>query len=68
MGWAATMKTGPNDASGVVWALGELFFFFFVFFNTNYCFLDSNVKIQYRVSSYNENGPRQCQTRHLGPR
>ena len=31
--WAATTKTGPNDASGVVWALGA--FFFLRFFNTN---------------------------------
>ena len=27
-----TMKTGPNDASGIVWALGEFFPHFFIFF------------------------------------
>ena len=26
------MKMGPNDTSGVVWALGEPFFFFFHIF------------------------------------
>jgi amino acid permease len=29
---AGMTKTGPNDASGVVWALGEFFFSIFVFF------------------------------------
>jgi hypothetical protein len=34
-GWGAeTTKTGPNDVSCVVWALGEFLFFFFVFFCT----------------------------------
>jgi hypothetical protein len=28
---AVTMGKGPNDASGVVWALGEFFFFYIVF-------------------------------------
>ena len=28
-----TAKTGPNDAKRVVWTLGELFFFIFVFFS-----------------------------------
>ena len=27
-----TTITGPNDAAGVVWAIGECFFFSFVFF------------------------------------
>ena len=36
MRWATTTKTGPNDASGVVWALGTRFFLFFL------VFLDSN--------------------------
>ena len=31
-GRAATTKMGPSDASGVVWALGELFSFLFVLF------------------------------------
>jgi hypothetical protein len=29
---AATMRTGPNDAKHVVWAIGEFFFFLFGFF------------------------------------
>ena len=30
--WPATTITGPNDASGIVWALDMFFFlFFFVF-------------------------------------
>ena len=31
-GKVATTKTGPNDASGVVWALGKFFFSFLSFF------------------------------------
>ena len=27
-GWAAATKTGPNDASGVVWVIGMCFFIF----------------------------------------
>ena len=30
--WAGTTKMGPNDASGVVWALSEYFFKFLCFF------------------------------------
>ena len=30
--WAETTKTGPNDASGVIWALSEYFFTFLRFF------------------------------------
>ena len=34
--WKLTiMKTGPNDASHVVWTLGEYIFLFFVFLDTN---------------------------------
>jgi hypothetical protein len=36
-GWAATTKTGPNDARRVVWALGVCFFeyksFYFIYFH-----------------------------------
>ena len=36
MGGAAAMKTGPNNTSGIVWAISELFFFsFFIFFEAN---------------------------------
>jgi hypothetical protein len=32
IGRAAATKTGPNDASGVVWAIGTSFFFRHVFY------------------------------------
>ena len=35
MGGAVAMKTGPNNTSGVVWAISELFFSFFIFFEAN---------------------------------
>ena len=36
-GWPATRKTGPNDASDIVWAKCKSFYlFFFFFFVTNY--------------------------------
>ena len=33
LGWAAIGKTGPNDASCVVWAIGKSTFYFFVFYS-----------------------------------
>ena len=35
MGGVAAMKTGPNNTSGIVWAISELFFSFFIFFEAN---------------------------------
>ena len=35
MGGAAAMKMGPNNTSGIVWAISELFFSFFIFFEAN---------------------------------
>ena len=36
---AAVTRTGPDDAGHVVWAIGNSFPFYFMFFNTtNYCF------------------------------
>jgi hypothetical protein len=52
--WAMT-KTGPNDVSSVVRALGE---FFFSILKTKCCFIDSNDQIHNVEGSYNENGPR----------
>ena len=41
-GTTRTTRTGPNDASRVVWALGELFFFFPLHItNTNDFFIES---------------------------
>ena len=31
-GRAVTKKTGPDDVSGVVWAICKYFYFYFVFF------------------------------------
>ena len=37
VGWkGAVVRTGPNDVSGVVWAISKFFYFyFFVFFGAN---------------------------------
>ena len=32
------MRTGPDNARHIIWAIGKSFSFSFVFFNTNYCF------------------------------
>ena len=32
LGWAATTKTGPNDARRVVWALGMSLFLLCIFY------------------------------------
>ena len=33
------MRKGPNNAPGIVWALGECFLISFVFFDDNICFI-----------------------------
>ena len=42
-GWAAAMKTGPNDASGhVVWVIGTCFIFLnhvFYILTNNLCYI-----------------------------
>ena len=35
MGGVAAMKMVPNNTSGIVWAISELFFSFFIFFEAN---------------------------------
>ena len=62
---AATTKTGPNDAWHVVWALGVLFF---VLFKINQSFIDSINYIHDREGRDDDNGPKRCQMRRLGPR
>ena len=37
---AQTMRKGPNDMPGIVWALGECFLISFVFFDDNICFIE----------------------------
>jgi hypothetical protein len=65
-------RTGPNDASGVVWAIGEYFFIFLrVFLSANYCFMIYTVviyEVRYREAGNDENGPKRRQTRRLGHR
>ena len=38
-GKPATRIKGPNDVRRFVWAKGEQFFYVFVFFNANLCFI-----------------------------
>ena len=39
MGGAAATKTGPNNASAIVWAIGEFLFIYSSFLDANYCLL-----------------------------
>jgi hypothetical protein len=38
-GWQATTEKGSNDMSDVAWALGKYLFLFYVYFDTNLCFI-----------------------------
>ena len=65
-------RTGPNDASGVVWAIGEFYYYFFrVFLYINHFFYIITVVI-YQLHDRNdgddENRPKRRQTRRLGHR
>jgi hypothetical protein len=63
--------TGPNDARRVVWAIGEYFLIFFVFFVLNYSFIeyiDYNYEICDVGGSVDENGPKRRVSRRLGHR
>ena len=63
------VKTGPNDARRVVWAIGEFFLIYSsCFFSTNWCFIEANNEICDRKASHDENGPKRCHVRRLGPR
>src|SRR5271168_3823070 len=73
--WLATTITGPNDASGVVWALGMFCFRFSLCFlllaNDFYLFRSSLFFSGTRratVASNDHNGPKRCQMRLLGLR
>ena len=65
-------RTGPNDASGVVWAIGELFknFFRVFFIYKLMIYLHSVViyQVRDREEGDEENGPKRRQTRRLGHR
>ena len=55
-------RTGPNDVSRIVWAIGEYFFYFSSFFlNTNLCFMVYTVvihEVRDREAGNDENGPK----------
>ena len=72
MGGAAETKTGPNNASAVVWAIGEFFFFFHLFFFfwmlTNvYCIFIMVYYIYNRKGGDDENRPKQMCLASFGP-
>ena len=53
-----TMRTGPNDVSGVIWPIGEFYFMFF--FNPNQYFIVYIVVIHQvcdREAGNDKNGP-----------
>ena len=69
----ASDKTGPSDASGNVWALGESFFSSIFLTNKWYIvYLDSNVRATGYVGKIhardNKNGSKRPQMCCLGPR
>ena len=62
------MKTSSNDTSGVVWALGEYFFFLFLILtNAFICYYSIIYEICNREDGNDENGPKRRQMRRLGP-
>jgi hypothetical protein len=72
------MKMGPNDVSGIVWALGNFFGFFRgFFFHSNLIvigvitLLVAHVMLNpctWRCTRMAEIGPKRRQMRRLGPR
>ena len=67
-------KTGPNNASRVVWALvGDFFFFsfhvFYILINDLYYIKDiSRSHREVREGGDDENGYKRCEMHRLGPR
>ena len=66
---------GPNDARHVVWALGEPFFSFSLYYLILidfllYLYVTSTIYAKKRGLEgwERQNGPKQCQTRRLDPR
>ena len=65
----ATMKTGPDDAIRVIWAIGSFFFFFHVLWllTTVYRFYLCYTGMgSHMEAGGNENGPKQCVLHCLG--
>ena len=67
-----TTSMGLNDARCVVWAIGEFFFYIFVFFIYLTNFLVYIQAINYEIHDmegvYDEYGPKRRKTRRLGHR
>ena len=66
----AAMKTGPNNTSAVIWAIGELFFhlFFFFWMLTNvYCIFIIVNYIYDRKGGDDKNGPKWMCLALFGP-
>ena len=63
--------TGPNDASRVVWALGELFLFSSCFFlvlnDLHRNFEYSKGTVWFNTGNNDDNGPKRRETRRLDP-
>ena len=64
------MKTGPNNISGVVWAISEFFFFLSSFFLKLTIVYSVYIIVVYEIcdrrGSGSENGPTQCTWHCLG--
>ena len=70
MGGAVVTKTGPNNASAVVWAIGEFFFhlFFFFWMLTNvYCIFIMVYYIYDRKGGDDKNRPKRTRLALFGP-
>ena len=61
---AAMTKTGPNNTSGIVWAISEFFFSFFIFLKPTDIY-SIYIMVVYethnRRGGGNKNRPKQCQ-------
>jgi hypothetical protein len=66
--WAMMMKTGTNDASGIVCALGMSFFYFYLLTNDFIFYLDSNYVLRYKVGDDDKTRHKWHQTHCLCPR
>ena len=72
LGGTTTTTMGPNDASHVVWALGEFFYIFFMFFfvfnDLHRYYGNSKGTVWFNAGNNNNNRPKRRVSRRLGPR
>ena len=69
MGGAAATKTGPNNTSGIVWAISELFFlssFFLKPTDIYSIYIMVVYETRDRRGGGDKNRPKQCQMHCLG--